>query len=118
MARKSSSIHDDLRAPVAVGAVRRQSDRRAASPWQQSTGETRVRRLFTTSEALFAGLTESELRWGARQGRWRRLASGIWAEGPAEPSPLEHALGVVKATGGVASGHLAGVLHGYDSVQL
>jgi hypothetical protein len=78
----------------------------------------RLRRVFTTAEALDRGLTMSELRWGERTGRWRRLEKGVYAEGPEEPRPIDYALGAVVLTGGVASGHLAGVLHELDSVQL
>lgn len=77
-----------------------------------------MRRLFTTDEALAKGLSTAGLRWGERQGRWRRIDRGIYGEGPDDPSHLERALAAVVATGGVASGHLAGVLHRLDSVDL
>ena len=64
------------------------------------------------------GVTRSALRWGARNGRWQRIDRGIWAEGPEEVSSLDRARAGVMATGGVASHHLAGVLHGLDSVRL
>jgi very-short-patch-repair endonuclease len=67
---------------------------------------------------LGEGLSESELRWGARTGRWRRIDRGVWAEGPDEPSQLDRARAAVLATGGVASHHLAAVLHGLDAVRL
>jgi very-short-patch-repair endonuclease len=72
-----------------------------------------MRRLFTSD-----GLTEAELRWGERKGRWRRADRGVWAEGPEELTPLERARAAVMATSGVASHHLAGVLHGLDAVTL
>ena len=72
-----------------------------------------MRRLFRSDE-----VTESVLRWGERKGRWRRIDRGVWAEGPEEPGVLDLARAAVMATGGVASHHLAGVLHGLDSVAL
>lgn len=72
-----------------------------------------MRRLFTGDER-----TEAALRWGESKGRWRRVDRGVWAEGPEEPSQLDQARAAVMATGGVASHHLAGVLHGLDSVTL
>jgi very-short-patch-repair endonuclease len=72
-----------------------------------------VRRLFTGE-----GLTRAELRWGEQKGRWRRADCGVWAEGPDDPTELDRARAAVLATGGVASHHLAGVLHRLDSVDL
>ncbi|MGI8807882.1 MAG: DUF559 domain-containing protein [Acidimicrobiales bacterium] len=72
-----------------------------------------MRRLFTGE-----GKTRSELRWGEEKGQWRRADRGVWAEGPEELSELDRARAAVMATGGVASHHLAGALHGLDSVEL
>lgn len=74
-----------------------------------------MRRLFTSDES---GLTPAALRWGEEKGRWRGADIGVWVEGPDEPSQLDCARAAVLATGGVASHHLAGVLHGLDSVDL
>jgi hypothetical protein len=71
--------------------------------------------MFTSAES---GLTPAALRWGEEKGRWRRVDIGVWVEGPDEPSRLDCARAAVVATGGVASHHLAGVLHGLDSVGL
>ena len=73
-----------------------------------------MRRLFTKDE----GLTRAELRWGEQTGRWQRADVGVWAEGPDEVSALDRARAAVLRTGGVASHHLAGVLHGLDEVRL
>lgn len=80
------------------------------------TTETR-RRLFTTADALEAGVTEAELRWGQRTGRWRRVAQGVYAEGSAPPSAFDRLLAPVLRNG-VARGRLAGVLHELDGVPL
>ena len=72
-----------------------------------------MRRLFTGE-----GLSESTLGWGERTGRWRRADCGVWADGPDDPSELDRARAAVIATGGVASHHLAGVLHRLDAVTL
>ncbi|MDQ6910586.1 MAG: endonuclease domain-containing protein [Actinomycetota bacterium] len=73
--------------------------------------------MFTTAEALDGGLTMAELRWGEQTGRWRRIEKGAYADGPDDPTAIDRALGSVLLTGGVASGHLAGVLLGLDSVH-
>ena len=72
-----------------------------------------MRRLFTSDEA-----TEAAIRWGEEKGRWRRVDRGVWAEGPEDLTELDRARAAVMATGGVASHHLAAVLHGLDSVGL
>src|SRR5439155_9125625 len=74
-----------------------------------------VRRFFTTAES---GRSASALRWGERKGRWQRVGRGIYGEGSEVPSELDLALAAVIRAGGVASGRLAGVLHGLDSVHL
>lgn len=68
--------------------------------------------------ATESGLTRGQLRWGESQGRWRRIVWPVYRHGPEEPSDLDRSLGVVLAVEGVASCHLAGVLHGLDSVAL
>lgn len=77
-----------------------------------------MRRLFTTDEAAAAGVTRSKLRWGERTGRWRRVDRQVYGVGPKEPSALDRGRAAVIATGGVASGRLAGVLLGLDGVTL
>lgn len=77
-----------------------------------------MRTLFTTAEARRRGITDDELRWGVRTGRWRRIERGVYGRGPDDPSPLDRALAAVVATGGVASGHLAAVLLGLDGIAL
>ena len=72
-----------------------------------------MRGLFRSDE-----LTEGALRWGERTGKWRWADRGVWAEGPEDVSDFDRARAAVMATGGVASHHLAGVLHGLDSVEL
>lgn len=77
-----------------------------------------MRRLFTTSQALAAGLSPKALRCGEARGRWRRVRKGVYAEGPDELTALDRAVAEVLARGAVASGGLAGVLHRLDSVRL
>jgi len=74
--------------------------------------------VFTTHEALADGLTLSALKWGEASGRWRRARKGVYVEGPDDPTALDHAVAEVVARKGVASGALAGVLHGLDGVTL
>jgi Protein of unknown function (DUF559) len=75
-----------------------------------------MRRLFTAAEAARSGLTREALRWGERSGRWRRIARQVYAEGAEDPDAFDRARARVLAKGGVASGRLAGVLHGLDGV--
>lgn len=77
-----------------------------------------MRRLFTTIEARAQGLTMAALVWGERHGRWRRIVRGVYGEGPDDPSKLDRALALVLRSGREASGGLAGVLLGLDSVEL
>lgn len=77
-----------------------------------------MRRLFTTGEALARGLTMSELKWGTRNGRWRRVRRNVYAKGPEDPTNLDRALAKVIVTGQVASGHLAAKLYDLDTVEL
>ena len=77
-----------------------------------------MRRLFTTEDALKAGLTRDALRWGQRKGRWRRIENGVYGDGPEAPSPLDRARASVLATRGIACGRLAGVLHELDGITV
>ncbi len=54
-----------------------------------------MRQLFTGE-----GLTQGDLRWGERTGRWRRANRGVWAEGPEEPTELDRARAAVMPPGG------------------
>jgi hypothetical protein len=58
----------------------------------------------------------SVLRWGVRRGDWVRVERGVYAEGPEPASRLDQQRARVLASGGIASGALAGVLHGLDGV--
>jgi very-short-patch-repair endonuclease len=75
-----------------------------------------MRRLFTVEEATRQGLTRDALRWGERRGRWRRIDRQVYAEGSHDPDAFDRARARVLATGGVASGRLAGALHRFDGV--
>lgn len=77
-----------------------------------------VRRLYTTAELYAGGVTQAELRWAARRGRLRAVARGVWVGGPAQPTALDRARAAVLRCKGEARGHLAGVLHELDSVEL
>ncbi len=73
-----------------------------------------MRRLFLSEEVP----SRAELRWGEQAGRWRRIDRGVWAEGSEKAAELDRARAAVMATGGVASHHLAAVLHGLDVGKL
>jgi hypothetical protein len=78
----------------------------------------RVRRLFTTADAYAAGKTHEALTWDASRGACRRIVRGVYGEGPEPPSRLDRARARVLASRNPASGALAGVLLGFDSVRL
>ena len=77
-----------------------------------------MRRLRTVDELRAAGWSRSALRVAVDQGRWTRVARGVYAEGPMPPTPLDVARAEVLAAGGIAGGTLAGVLLGLDGVDL
>lgn len=77
-----------------------------------------MRRLYTLEQFHERGLSRSAIRWGERHGRWRKVINGVYGRGPDEPTVLDCARAVVLATGGVASGTLAAVLHELDGVVL
>src|SRR4051794_33759938 len=79
---------------------------------------SKVRSMFTTREALARGMMPDALRWGEHTGRWRRIERGVYGQGPEDPTPLDRAVAAVVGARGVAAGHLAGVLHGLDAVEL
>ena len=73
-----------------------------------------MRRLSTIDD----GLTRSAVRWGERTGRWRRVEKGVWEERSDERTELELGRPAGTAAGGVARHHLAGVMHGLESMRL
>jgi len=77
-----------------------------------------MRRLFTTTEFLAKGNTESRLRWGRAHGRWTRIDDGVYGVGPEPPSLMDRARARVVASRTIATGELAGVLHRLDAVVL
>lgn len=77
-----------------------------------------MRRLFTTEQARRDGISQAARRWGVRTGSWRRVRKGIYAYGSEEPTVVDIRRARVMALGGVADGHLAGVIHGLDGIVL
>ena len=77
-----------------------------------------MRELITLDDLGARGMTRGAIRTGERDGRWRRLVRGVFGAGDEPPTPLDTARAAVVAAGGVASGRLAGVLHGLDGVVL
>ena len=77
-----------------------------------------MRRIYTTQELLRLGMTEDGIRWAVKKGRLSRIVTGAYGEGRGRPSALERAVALVKATGGVACGCLAGTLLDVDGITL
>jgi very-short-patch-repair endonuclease len=63
-------------------------------------------------------MTESALKWAVQTGVIQRIQRGVYLEGGDPPTAIERAAALVVLTGGVASGSLAGILHGFDGVEL
>lgn len=74
-----------------------------------------MRRLFTTAEVQ---ATRHGLAWAVEKRRVVSVGRGVYAVGPEPPTRLDVARAAVLRSGGEARGHLAGVLHGLDSVRL
>ena len=72
----------------------------------------------TTRELHDLGMTTEAIEWAVRKGRLTRIITSVYGEGSRRPSSLEKAVAVVKVTGGVARGCLAGVLLDLDGVTL
>jgi hypothetical protein len=66
----------------------------------------------TLRELRQEGVTRAD-----RERGWTRIEQGVYGEGCEPATPLERALATVIATGGVASGRVAGALHGLDGVE-
>ena len=74
-----------------------------------------MRRLYTSNEL---GLTRQQIRTGELNGRWRRAARGVYAEGPEPVTPLDATRESALASDDIACRRLAAVLLGLDSVSL
>lgn len=70
---------------------------------------------FTAAES---GMTRAQLRHGEAIGQWRKVTRATYRFGSDPVTLLDECLGLVVVSGGVASGGLAGVLHGLDAVEL
>lgn len=70
---------------------------------------------FTAAES---GMTRAQLRHGESVGRWRKITRTTYRFGSDPPTLLDECVALVVLTGGVATGALAGVLLGLDSVNL
>jgi hypothetical protein len=62
-----------------------------------------------------SGLTRAQLRWGEASGRWARVGFDVYRFGGHPVSDLDRVMGVVVATDGTASGHLAALLQRFDA---
>ena len=77
-----------------------------------------MRRPFTSRDAYARGISPSALKWLVRSNRIQRVIRGVYVDGSEPPTRDEVALAHVVATGGVASGPLAGLLYELDSIQM
>ena len=70
---------------------------------------------FTAAES---GMTRAQLRHGEATGRWRKIDRLVYRFGEEPVTLFDRCMSLVVATEGPASGAVAGVLHGFDSVEL
>lgn len=70
---------------------------------------------FTAAES---GMTRAQLRHGESKGKFRKVMRATYRFGSDPVTLFDHCLALVVATGGTASGSVAGVLLGFDSVEL
>jgi very-short-patch-repair endonuclease len=70
--------------------------------------------LFTRREAKAAGITDSRLEWAVEQGRYARVAYGVYFKGDRPPAPFEIELAQAMINGRRVGGPLAAALHGFD----
>jgi very-short-patch-repair endonuclease len=70
---------------------------------------------FTAAES---GMTRAQLRHGESRGAWRRVMRSTYRFGSDPVTVLDECLALVVATSGTASGAVAGVILGLDSVAL
>ena len=77
-----------------------------------------VRRVFTSEEARADGLTRKQLEYGATNGSHVRIVRGVYAEGDGPLDAFTEALDRMRMNTGFAWGEVAGVLHGFDSVEV
>jgi hypothetical protein len=77
-----------------------------------------MRRLYLLEELEEAGLTRENIRAMVRARQIRCIRRGVYGEGSDTPSDLDKARADVLVVRGIATGRLAGVLRGLDSVTL
>jgi hypothetical protein len=76
-----------------------------------------VRRLFTRAELLAEGRTRGELRYGKDRELFVQVIHGIYAEGPAPPTPFDIALARMRRSGSPTWGLVAARLYDLDAVH-
>ena len=77
-----------------------------------------MRKLFVPGDIVPVRATPDALRWAKEKGRISSVGKGAYALGGDALTPLDLARAAVLRSTGEARGHLAGVLHGLDSVGL
>jgi len=77
-----------------------------------------VRKLYLLEDLEENGVTRTGIRAMVRMRLMRRIRRGVYGEGGDDPTDLDKARADVLVVRGVASGRLAGVIRGLDSVEL
>jgi very-short-patch-repair endonuclease len=70
--------------------------------------------LFTTSEAIAAGISYEAIRWKVKKGTYVRLTNGVYFKGDRPPMQFELRLAEAMKYGKTVTGELAAALHGFD----
>jgi hypothetical protein len=75
--------------------------------------------LITRAQAVEAGLSDAQIRWRARSGRWLRLRPGVFAIAGTPRTWEQRVLAMVLACGdgAVASHATAAALHGFPNAE-
>ena len=74
--------------------------------------------LISRDQALEAGMTDGQVAWRLKTGRWVRAGKGVYRNAASASTPLSRLLAACLASGGVASHRSAAALHGIDGYQL
>lgn len=76
-----------------------------------------ARRVFSRDQFIARGGTRHELEYGVGR-RWVRIGQGWYADGPEQPDAFMRALGRMLSADGQASGLVAAVQLGLDSIRV
>ena len=74
--------------------------------------------LISRRQARKIGMTDDQITWRSKTGRWVRAGKGVYRHATAPETPLSRLLAACLACNGVASHRSAAALHGIDGYRL